>query len=524
MELEPKVEHLFHPDSYGYRPGKSALDAVGTCRQRCWRYDWVVDLDIKGFFDNIDHHILEKLLRRHFNEARLFHLYWKIVKAGYVSWDNNKRTFVASDLGVPQGSIISPILSNLVLHEQDKLIEKKIREYEDSSKGVKPYLTNPKYHKLTMRIKRLKSKIDSIRSHSVETWPQIKSLKFEYHKFIKERRLLKSMIPNPLITTIKYVRYADDWLIGLWGCKEKARALKEEIGIFLKNMLLELSLEKTLITNARSDRAKFLGTYIKRLTSNTGNAIYIANGKDNGPNRRIPSGNLWMSAPILDIAKRLESKGFMKSNNNRWNAKVIRSFSLLPIKDIILRYKSILNGFINYYSFSDNRLRFNKIHWILKESLRKTICYKLKIGKRAFIKRFGEDIIVKYKSNDKKDKEGRGGVPSLRPLPPSFINFKVPDLTRRPMLFLGAARFTDPASNIIWKVSTVNAFGKPCANCGSNSDIEMHHLKHIKTINIKLNHFDKKMASINRKQIPLCRTCHIAVHQGKYKGFALNHL
>ncbi len=65
MELEPKVEPLFHPDSYGYRPGKSALDAVGACRRRCWRYDWVVDLDIKGFFDNIDHSLMMHAVRKH---------------------------------------------------------------------------------------------------------------------------------------------------------------------------------------------------------------------------------------------------------------------------------------------------------------------------------------------------------------------------------------------------------------------------------------------------------------------------
>ena len=65
QELEPKVEPLFHPDSYGYRPGKSALDALAACRQRCWRYDWVVDLDIKGFFDNIDDNLMRHALRKH---------------------------------------------------------------------------------------------------------------------------------------------------------------------------------------------------------------------------------------------------------------------------------------------------------------------------------------------------------------------------------------------------------------------------------------------------------------------------
>lgn len=500
--LEPKFSDLSH----GFRPYRGCHTALRQVRD--WKgVAWFIEGDIKGFFDNIDHHILEKLLKKHFDETRLFNLYWKIVKAGYISWDNKKQTFVASDVGVPQGSIISPILSNLVLHELDELIEKKIREYEESNLGVKPHLNNPIYHKLTMRIKRLKGTIDSIKLRA-KSILMVNALKAEYHQYIKERRLHKSIIPNPLRTTIRYVRYADDWLIGLWGKKEEARKIKEEINLFLKNLSLELSIEKTLITNARSDRAKFLGTFIKRLSTSAGNTLYTKKTKVNGPSRRIPSGNLWMSAPILEIVKKLESKGFMRSNNHRWNAKVIKTFTLLPIKDIIMRYKSILNGLMNYYSFADNKLRFNKVHWILKQSLRKSICCKLKIGKRAFIRRFGEDIIVKYKLKDKI----------------KTINFETPDLTRKSMLFLGASKFVDPFTNIYWKVSTINSLEKPCASCGSTDNIEMHHLKHIKTINVKLNDFDKKLASINRKQIPLCRKCHVSVHQGKYIGPGLKFL
>lgn len=111
--LEPKVEPLFHPDSYGYRPGKSALDAVGQCRQRCWRYDWVVDLDIKGFFDNIDHTLMMHAVRRH-ADCRWTLLYierW--LKAPAEAEDG---TTIARERGTPQGGVISPLLANLFLH------------------------------------------------------------------------------------------------------------------------------------------------------------------------------------------------------------------------------------------------------------------------------------------------------------------------------------------------------------------------------------------------------------------------
>lgn len=111
--LEPEVEPYFHPDSYGYRPGKSAIQAVGMTRKRCWHNDWVLDLDIKGFFDNINHKLMMKLLRRH-TDLRWIHLYverW--LKASAQSQDG---TIINRNKGTPQGGVISPLLANLFLH------------------------------------------------------------------------------------------------------------------------------------------------------------------------------------------------------------------------------------------------------------------------------------------------------------------------------------------------------------------------------------------------------------------------
>jgi RNA-directed DNA polymerase len=107
------VEHLFHPDSYGYRPGKSALDAVGVCRKRCWRYDWVVDLDIKGFFDNIDHSLMMHAVRKHTDCAWVLLYIERWLKAPAEIEDG---TLLARDRGTPQGGVISPLLANIFLH------------------------------------------------------------------------------------------------------------------------------------------------------------------------------------------------------------------------------------------------------------------------------------------------------------------------------------------------------------------------------------------------------------------------
>lgn len=113
MQLEPEVEPLFHADSYGYRPGKSAHDAVGQARQRCWRYDWVLDLDIKGFFDNIPRDLLMKAVRKHARQAWVVLYIERWLNAPAQAGDG---TLTSRTRGTPQGGVISPLLANLFLH------------------------------------------------------------------------------------------------------------------------------------------------------------------------------------------------------------------------------------------------------------------------------------------------------------------------------------------------------------------------------------------------------------------------
>ena len=111
--LEPLLEPVFHKDSYGYRPERSAIDAIRTARQRCWRYDWVLDMDIKGFFDTIDHELLLRAVRHHTDCTWVLLYIERWLKAPVMLEDG---TFVAPDRGTPQGGVISPLLANLFLH------------------------------------------------------------------------------------------------------------------------------------------------------------------------------------------------------------------------------------------------------------------------------------------------------------------------------------------------------------------------------------------------------------------------
>jgi len=287
--LEPKFSNLSH----GFRPSRGCHTALREIRN--WKgVAWFIEGDIKSYFPTIDHHILEKLLRRHFKDTRLFNLYWKFVKAGYIEYDNNAvPSFINSEEGVPQGGILSPLLSNLYLHDFDKWMEAVIESIDMNNEGKKPYRRNPKYNALDSRIRRLSKKIDKTLD-LLERKTLLKDL-----KGLKNlKRTMKSTIPNDGVFSLKYVRYADDWIIGVWGPRSVALELKNSIQTFLESLNLTLSIEKTLITNARAERAKFLGVQIKRLVSNK-SEMKIENGK------RLGTGNLLMTAPISTLVQKL---------------------------------------------------------------------------------------------------------------------------------------------------------------------------------------------------------------------------
>jgi RNA-directed DNA polymerase len=111
--LEPAVDPLFHPDSYGYRPGKSALDAVGQARQRCWRYDWILDLDIKGFFDNIPQDLLIRAVKKHAKEQWMVLYMERWLKAAVQEEDGQ---LVPREKGTPQGGVMTPRTQKITLN------------------------------------------------------------------------------------------------------------------------------------------------------------------------------------------------------------------------------------------------------------------------------------------------------------------------------------------------------------------------------------------------------------------------
>jgi group II intron reverse transcriptase/maturase len=254
------LELIFEPEflstSHGFRPNRSCHTALK--QTTTWNgYTWCIEGDIKGFFDNVDHHILEKLLRKYIEDQQFIDLYWKLVKAGYVAstvygciFDTKKGLSYESKLGVPQGGIISPILSNIYLHELDLFVNNLTEEHSSKERAISK--VNPKISSYSEKLTKLNTSYQLSKDR-------------EILKDIKKLRLERNQIPSRIRTGIRisYVRYADDWIIGIIGTKELATTIKNQIATFLANELkITLSPEKTKISHFRKSRIKFLGVYL----------------------------------------------------------------------------------------------------------------------------------------------------------------------------------------------------------------------------------------------------------------------
>lgn len=203
------------------------------------RGTWLLEGDIKAYFDSIDHHLLCKLINKHFKDPQLIRLYWLMVKAGYVEFcpkdKNPNRTPKISTVGVPQGGIISPLWSNLVLHELDQFMSERREQLREKAINIKPTVSNKPYGRLNYRIRtleKIRRKLDPINQFRSSEYRK------EWKKLLSARRKMKSYWPNPDFRKLEYVRYADDWLVGVWGPKSFVVSLRDEIRTFLAKIPL----------------------------------------------------------------------------------------------------------------------------------------------------------------------------------------------------------------------------------------------------------------------------------------------
>lgn len=246
------MSQSFTKKSHGFRPERSCHTALMQVKSIFTGAKWFIEGDIKACFDSFDHHILVKILRRRIKDESFIELIWKLLKAGYLEdWK-----YVNSYSGIPQGSGCSPILANIYLSELDWYIEEMSRKMDTREKNRKK--VNPEYGRISAEISRK-------RKRNKKEWEHLdqKSRKERLREIRELSNKQLQIQPQLEIESqrkwMEYVRYADDFLIGISGSKEDARKTKQEIAEYLKEELhLTLSMEKTKITHTFREQMKKL--------------------------------------------------------------------------------------------------------------------------------------------------------------------------------------------------------------------------------------------------------------------------
>jgi group II intron reverse transcriptase/maturase len=223
MILESLYEPKFSVTSHGFRPQKSCHTALMDISRTFTGVNWFIEGDIKGFFDNINHHTLIRILRKRIEDEKFIRLMWKFLRAGYVEDFRFNNTYS----GTPQGGIISPLLANIYLNEFDWFVSEKLKGDFDNGKP-KDQQRNPIYRNLEYQLGRVKKQIEGMEGKN----SQSEVLLSKYKAIKNQMQEIPYIINHNGYKSLKYVRYADDFLIGVNGSKEDCKTIKEAIKEF----------------------------------------------------------------------------------------------------------------------------------------------------------------------------------------------------------------------------------------------------------------------------------------------------
>jgi len=469
--LESYYEPQFNDASHGFRPERGCHTAL-TMIHRTWKgTKWFIEGDIQGCFDNIDHTVLLNILRRSFHDRRFITLVEGLLKAGYLEDWKYSRTFS----GTPQGGVVSPILSNIYLHELDRFVTKEL--VPEFTKGDKRK-SNPLYERLRSRAKKAKAKGDMEK----------------YRHWCIQARLQPSQDAyDPSYRRLRYVRYADDFMLGLVGTKAEAEEIKQRVKTWLTETLkLELSGEKTLITHATEDRAKFLGYEVGTMRSDSRPEV-------NGViELRIPEAKL----------KEIEGR-YMRDSKAQHRAQLTEDSDF----DIVAKYGAEYRGVVQYYKLARNIRRLGKVKGTIRLSLLKTLANKHKTTVKKVRDQYKtihhtaygnvKGLIVIVERADKEPLVARFGEVALRRQTDVVIQDEKP-------LWTNAVKRTELIQRLL---------ANECELCGSTEDVDVHHIRALK--DLKQNGSKEVpahvfvMAARRRKTLVVCHYCHTAIHNGQ---------
>ena len=487
MILEAIYEGHFETTSHGFRPKRSCHTALLHIQKTFSGAKWFIEGDIKGFFDNIDHDVLVGILRERISDDRFIRLIRKFLKAGYVEdW-----TFHNTYSGTPQGGIVSPILANIYLDKLDKYVKEYIRHFDKGTKRRPGKESNDLANERKRTVRKLKKIKDGTEKAALVA--RLKAIEQERAAFPSGDEMDGSY------RRLKYIRYADDFILGVIGSKEDALRIKEDIKSFLsENLALELSEEKTLITHTGKS-AKFLG-YEITVTRNNHQRRDVQ-----GRLRRTYGKRVRLNVSMATLRDKLLEYGAMeiKLRNGKevWKSKCRSGLIFNDDLEILDRYNRETVGFCNYYLIANNCVVLHNFRYIMEYSMYKTFAGKYRSTVRKINKKYRRNKLftVKY--------EQKGVIKSRTFYKTSF--------KRRTTAFNGSCDI-EPYS--IADVSRTNLTDRlkaeKCELCGATGKLIMHHVRNLKDLKGKES-WERLMSARKRKTIALCPSCHRLRHLGK---------
>jgi group II intron reverse transcriptase/maturase len=474
--LDAYYEPQFSGHSHGFRPGRGCHTALTEVSQQWGGTVWFIEGDIRGCFDNIDHTVLLSILAEKIHDGRFLQLIANLLEAGYLEdW-----TYGATLSGTPQGGIVSPVLANIYLDRLDTFVETTLLSAHNRGDQRKP---NPAYCKFA----------NAAYYRRKRGQPQMaRTLRQQM------QRLPSKDLADPDFRRLHYVRYADDFLLGFAGPRAEAEEIKSKLATFLRDtLMLELSEQKTLITHARSNAARFLGYEV---------VTYHDDAKRVRHGQRSINGGIGLRVPVDVIKAKCQPYLLHGKPIHRPERRHNTDFS------IVAQYQAEYRGIVQYYQLAYNLAHFSRLKWVMECSLTTTLAGKHRTSVPKVYEQYHATIQRPegtYKGLRVVVERGEG----RRPLVAEWGGIP---LRRRNDAVL------DDHPSRIWNVGTEllqRMLADTCELCGSTVGVQVHHMRALGDLQPERSgprpEWVKVMIARHRKTLVVCRRCHEDIHEGR---------
>jgi group II intron reverse transcriptase/maturase len=469
--LEAYYEPQFSDHSHGFRKGRGCHTALREIRE-VWRATtWFIEGDISDCFGSLDHSVMAGILSENIHDQRFLRLIRHMLKAGYLEdWEYHDTLS-----GCPQGGVVSPILSNICLNKLDEFVERELI----------PRYTRGAARAPDSRYTGLKRQRDSARKRGDRVTAR---------NMLRQMRALPSRDPmDPGFRRLRYLRYADDHILGFTGPKAEAEQIKAELTRFLRETLrLELSQDKTLISHARTQPARFLGYHIIVQHCDT----KITRG------RRAANGAIALRVPP-DVIKAKTAP--YRRKGKPWHRPRLQN---LDAYDIVRIYGAEYRGIVNYYLLAQDVWRLTRLCWYAETSMLKTLAAKHKSSVAKMAARYKAKVITghgprtcfeaRLQREGKKDLVARfGGIPLRQ--------------DRRAVIHdPAAARTSYPRKELVHRLRK-----QGCELCEHGTTVVVHQVAALSQLGRTgpgQPAWAALMAKMRRKTLIVCAACHDYIH------------